>query len=154
MTSHVLPITDLIGTLGVGTTSFLLHRLTWPGSDFHKKLTTWLHTSSARPSENDGHIAVVLDHGEVVGWTRTERWSEPLGADGSVMHWDTLESFVAPEYRMRGIAAFAASGLYAGVLHDNGLGVAVFRPAMMLVARRAGLYPTLFDHVDDKWVRA
>lgn len=154
MTCRVLPITGLIAHLGVEATSFLLHRLTRAGSDFHRKLTTWLYTSAARPTENDGHIAVVLDHGEVVGWARTERWSEPLGLDGSVIHWDTLEAFVAPEYRLRGIAAFAAAGLYTGALHDEGLGVAVFRPSMMLVAKRAGLCPTLFEARGGKWVRS
>lgn len=163
MTCRILRTRDIIEQLGVGVTTFLLHSLTRPGSDFHRKLTTWLYTP-ARPTRADGDIAVVFDQGEVVGWARTERWSEPMGdaavghvllnADGATIHWDTLEAFVAPEYRGRGVAAFAASGLYASVLHDTGLGVAVFRPSMILVARRAGLHPTLFEMVKGRWVQA
>lgn len=152
MTTHTIPIVDLVATIGQGASGFLLHKLTKPGSDFHRKLTTWLYTP-ARPTSADGVISVVLDHGEVVGWARTERWSEPLGAD-AVIHWDTLEAFVAQEYRGRGVAALAASGLYASRLHDGSNLVAVFHPAMLLTARRVGLSPTLFSNVDGKWVRA
>lgn len=153
MTCCILPIADLVTTLGHEQASFLLHRLTRSGSDFGRKLTTWLYTT-AKPTPADGTIAVVTDHGEVVGWARTERWSEPLDEAGAVLHWDTLEAFVAPEYRSRGVAAFAAAGLYASLLHDSGCNVAVFRPVMLLVARRAGFIPTLFEKRDGKWVRS
>jgi GNAT superfamily N-acetyltransferase len=153
VTCRTVHITDLVSTIGFDRASMILHRLTRNGSDFARKLTTWLYTSS-KPTPNDGVIAVVEDYGEVIGWARTERWSEPLDEAGSVMHWDTLEAFVAPEYRSRGVAAFAASGLYATALHDGTSSVAVFRPAMLLVARRAGFVPTLFDRRDGRWVRS
>ena len=155
MTCRILPITDMIPTLGHEQSSLLLHRLTRPGSDFHRKLTTWLYTS-VKATPADGTIAVVADHGEIVGWARTERWSEPLDSrqDGAVMHWDTLEAFVEPTYRSRGIAAFASAGLYATALHDAVRTVAVFRPSMLLVARRAGLCPTLFERREGVWVKA
>jgi len=153
MNCRTIPITDLVETIGHEQASLLLHRLTRSGGDFARKLTTWLYTT-AKPTPADGTIAVVADHGEVVGWARTERWSEPLGEAGSVLHWDTLEAFVAPEYRSRGVAAFAAAGLYAASLHDCGCTVAVFRPVMLLVARRAGFIPTLFERRDGKWVQS
>lgn len=126
--------------------TLLRDNLTKPESDFNKKLTAWI--GGVEPLDRDGHIALVLDHGEIVGWARTEVWS-----DGNGAIYDTLEAFVAPEYRLRGVAAYASSAIYSGVLHDCGLGVAVFSPVMMLVAKRAGFFPTLFTPIDGRWVR-
>ena len=100
------------------------------------------HTSTIDSAR--AFTTVAIDQGEIVGWARTERWSG----------YDTLEAFVAEDYRLRGVASFAACGLYASVLHDEGGTVAVFAPKMLLVARRAGFWPVLFEKVDGKWVRA
>ena len=144
MTCEILSLDEFVES---GSTAlFVRNKLTKPGSDFQRKLTRLLHKEAG---PDDGHIALVLDHGEVVGWARTERWRSDDG-----LSYDTLEAFVAEGYRLRGIAAFAASGLYASVLHDEGGTVAVFAPHMLLVARRAGFWPVLFEEVDGKWVRA
>ena len=69
------------------------------------------------------------------------------------MHLGTIESLLGSIWF--GIAAFAASGLYASVLHDSGAAVAVFHPHMLLVARRAGFWPTLFtQNPRGEWVKA
>jgi hypothetical protein len=131
---------------------YVRDHLTKPDSDFQKKLTAWLDGAS-KPTKSDGYIAVVEDQGEIVGWARTESWSDgDDGADGEVLY-DTLEAYVAKPYRLRGIAAFAASGLCSSVLYDNGGTVAVFHPHMLLVARRAGLWPTLFEKEGGQWRR-
>ena len=121
-----------------GAAEYVREHLTKPGSDFQRKLDSWLYDSS-EPTEDDGYIALVEDHGEVIGWARTEKWLE--GVDNQ---WNTLEAFVHKSYRRRGIAAFAASGLYSSLFAGYGDSVAVFHPHMLLVARRAGFYPTLF----------
>jgi GNAT superfamily N-acetyltransferase len=90
-----------------GAAEYVRDHLTKPGSDFQRKLDSWLYDSS-EPTEDDGYIALVEDHGEIIGWARTEKWLE-AGAD----QWNTLEAFVHKSYRRRGIAAFAASGLYS-----------------------------------------
>jgi len=125
---------------------YVRDHLTKPGSDFRKKITSWMYGETL-PTAADGHIALVEDHGEIVGWARTERWLV------DVTLYDTLEAFVAPPYRRRGIAAFAASGIYSAVLHENGGTVAVFHPHMLLVARRAGFWPTLFAKEEGQWLR-
>jgi len=140
---------------------WLRDRLTKPGSDFQRKLGAWLR--GLKPEEADGHIAIASDHGEIVGWCRTESWTErtnPVFLDqgGPAYCWDatvhdTLEAFVAPEYRGRGIAAWCAAGLAAALLTGKGANVAVFHPHMLLVARRAGLHPTLFQKRGDEWAR-
>jgi hypothetical protein len=109
--------------------------LTKPGSDFHKAIDT----------KTDGHIAVVFDGEQVVGWARTEYWSAGDDGAGGQMMYDTLEAFVRPERRLQGIAVLGAAGLYSGVLHENGGTVAVFHPHMRLVAQRAGFFPVLFE---------
>ena len=135
MTCTVLPLADLDAT----DRDFIAAGLTKPGSDFQKKLRAGLL---------DGRIAIVRDAGEIIGWARTEKW---LGGDAS-REWDTLESFVSPAYRSRGIASFGASGLRA--TFDAACYVAVFHPHMLLVARRAGLRPILFHREGPAWLRA
>ena len=149
MTCEILTLAELVAA---GSTAlFVRNKLTKKNSDFQWKLTRLLH-GDAPAGEHDGHIALVFDHGEIVGWARTEYWT--AGSDGFAAY-DTLEAFVAPDYRLRGVAAFAASGLYASVLHDSGATVAVFHPHMLLVARRAGFFPVLFDkNPRGEWVRA
>lgn len=142
VTCEILSLAELVSSADLAL--FIRNKLTKPGSDFQWKLTRLLH-AEAVPTSDDGHIALVLDHGEIVGWARTEHWTA----------YDTLEAFVAEDYRLRGIAAFAAAGLYASVLHDEGGAVAVFHPHMLLVARRAGFCPTLFEkNPRGEWVKA
>ena len=151
MTCETMTLAELVSSADLAL--FVRNKLTKPGSDFQWKLTRLLH-GVAVASEQDGSIALVLDQGEVVGWARTEYWAS-FDDDSDGLSHDTLEAFVAPGYRLRGIAAFAASGLYASVLHDQGAAVAVFHPHMLLVARRAGFWPTLYQkNQRGEWVKA
>lgn len=119
----VMPMADLVADAPIRQT--IRDELTKPGSDFHKSIDT----------KTDGHIAVVFHDEEVIGWARTEQWNG----------YDTLEAFVRPERRLQGIAAFAAAGIYSSAPYDSGGVVAVFHPHMLLVARRAGFWPVLFE---------
>jgi len=149
MTCTTLPIAEFLASPAA---AFVREHLTKPCSDFQGKLDAWL-VGSLAPTDADGYIALVEDHGEIVGWARTEQWSAGSDGAGGLVLYDTLEAFVAPPYRRRGIAAFAASGIYSAVLHDNGGTVAVFHPHMLLVARRAGFFPTLFQKEGGQWFR-
>ena len=133
MNCDVFPLSDLDDT----DLTYIRRNLTKPESDFNRKL---------RRGQLDGHIAVVRDQGEIVAWARTEPWTDCSG-DG----WDTLEAFVAEEYRLRGVALFAASGLEAAAA--LGSSVAVFHPVMYIVATRAGVKTSLFVK-GEAWVRA
>lgn len=127
----VLPLADLDASMR----RLIRDELTKPGSDFHRAVET----------KTDGHIAIVMDGEVVAGWARTEYWSAGDDGAGGQVFYDTLEAFVRPERRLQGIAAFAAAGLYSSALFENGGVVAVFHPHMLLVARRAGFWPTLFE---------
>jgi GNAT superfamily N-acetyltransferase len=117
------------------------------GSDFQKKLRSFL--DGVEPTWDDGHLALLKADGEIVGWARSERWSED-----AVFTWDTLEAFVHPQHRNRGYASLAASALVSGPLYGSG-NIAVFHPTMLLVARRAGTYAQLFARrTVERWERA
>ena len=139
MICQVIPIEDFVEEWG----DYVYAHLVRYGSDFHAKLRLWLDGDV--PTDEDGHIAVILDQGEVVAWARTEKW-----LDSERVEWDTLEAFTHEDYRLRGLASWAAAGLLSDPLCDEGGSVAVFRPSMLLVAKRAGFRPTLFER---EWVR-
>jgi GNAT superfamily N-acetyltransferase len=120
----------------------LFRRLTKPGGDFDRKLHYWLTVAPA--ARGDGSIALVSEDDEIIGWCRTETWWHDEV-------WDTLEAFVADGHRGRGVAAFAAAGLVASGCFSGDEDIAVFAPSMLLLARRVGLHPVLFQKVNDEW---
>lgn len=109
---------------------FLADHATRPHSDFQKALLA---------GTQKGTICLCLDQGEIVGWARSEGWES----------WPTLEAFVRPQWRERGVAALCAAGLRASNVYGNsGRYCAVFRHSMLAVAARAGLAAVLFTHSD------
>lgn len=128
---------------------FVARKLCKPGSVFQQRLLDG--------DVIDGFIALVEDFGETIGWARTEPWVEPSEdswrAGPLALHWNTLEAFVANDYRWRGIATFAAAGLVTVAFRDD-QDAAVFHPHMMLLARKVGLRPVLFREQGGRWVRA
>lgn len=135
-----LPAADLDDA----TRWWLVNNATWEGSDFQRTL--------ARQLKPDGTIALVRFDEALVGWARTETWR--CGNDWA---WPTLEAFVLPAWRRRGVAAFAAAGLLAALGDCLGkeFACAVFAPSMLAVAYRARLRPTLFQKdASGQWVRA
>jgi GNAT superfamily N-acetyltransferase len=132
MELFILPTVHLRGS----ERNFIADHLARTGSDFQKALLNGGLT---------GTIAICLDQGEIIGWARTEIW------DGL----PTLEAFVAPAYRRRGVATLCAAGLRTeGVFRDYEF-VAVFRPTMISLARRLGLLYASFDRAPDgSWVEA
>ena len=113
--------------------SVIADYFTKPDSEFQQKL---------RSGAVEGSIAIVCGDEGVVGWARTEPWFDESGG-----YWDTLEAFISPKLRSKGVATFAATGLRAAGAFYSGA-VAVFDPKMLMVARAAGLFPTLFTRKD------
>jgi hypothetical protein len=138
---EVMPTEDL----DKDTACFLQARATKHKSDFWWKLE--IRRAGGTFVGDAGRIAIVRDQGDVVAWARTEPWH-----DGNGRKWATLEAFTRPEWRSRGVAAFAASGLASWANLAAGE-VAVFAPSMLLVARRAGLKPVLFGRSTDGFWR-
>jgi GNAT superfamily N-acetyltransferase len=116
--------------LRVSERKFIADHLTRPGSDFQKALL------AGTPI---GTIAICFDHGEIVGWARTEMWKEK----------PTLEAFVAKEYRKRGIAKMCAAGLLAEGALPRGEWVAVFRESMSGLASSLEIPNVLYNRKPD-----
>jgi GNAT superfamily N-acetyltransferase len=115
---------------------FIADHLTRPESEFQRALIDGGVT---------GTIAICLDQGEIIGWARTEVWQGI----------PTLEAFVSPAYRRRGVATLCAAGLRTeGVFRDYEY-IGVFRPTMVSLASRLGLIYSAFDRTPDgTWVKA
>jgi GNAT superfamily N-acetyltransferase len=115
---------------------FIADHLTRPESDFQRSLLAGTVT---------GTIAICLDQGEIIGWARTEVWQGI----------PTLEAFVSPAYRRRGVATLCAAGLRTeGVFRDYEY-IGVFRPTMVSLARRLSMPYANFDRQPDgTWVEA
>jgi len=126
------------GRLRVTERNFIADHLTRPGSDFQRAIL-------AGGGGLTGTIAICLDQGEIIGWARTEIW------DGL----PTLEAFVSPAYRRRGVATLCAAGLRTeGVWRDYEF-VAVFRPTMAALAHRLGILHAEFQRTQTgEWVEA
>jgi GNAT superfamily N-acetyltransferase len=109
---------------------FIADHLTRPESDFQRSLLAGTVT---------GTIAICLDQGEIIGWARSEIWQDI----------PTLEAFVSPAYRRRGVATLCAAGLRTeGVFRDYEF-IGVFRPTMVSLASRLGLLYASFDRMPD-----
>jgi len=109
---------------------FIADHLTRPESDFQRSLLAGTVT---------GTIAICLDQGEIIGWARSEIWQDI----------PTLEAFVSPAYRRRGVATLCAAGLRTeGVFRDYEF-IGVFRPTMVSLASRLGLLYASFDRNPD-----
>jgi hypothetical protein len=121
------------------TVQIVRNSLTHRGSDFNARLGRFLTGCDLpHPLDRELLIAVVRDQSAVVGWCRTEVWTDTTGVE-----WQTLESFVATAHRRKGVAALAATAIAADYLLKHH--VAVFHWSMILVANRAGMAPTLFQ---------
>jgi hypothetical protein len=118
--------------------------LTRPESEFQSMLGRMI--SSPEDEDEGGTIAAVIDDDDVlIGWARMSPWK-----DSSGVRWDALEAYTDEFHRGRGVAAFATAGLLSA---SDSRHVAVFRPLMILVARRAGFSPVLFERCTG-WIRS
>ena len=126
MNFHVFPARRLCGS----ERKFLIDHLTRPGSDFQRALLE---------STQKGTIAICFDHGEIIGWARTEEWHGL----------PTLEAFVASEYRRRGVAKACASCLLAEGSLARDVRTAVFTKQMTALAEKLSLAWSQFDRKSD-----
>ena len=144
MTQHLSCHISPLSSLSLRDRDAIATTHSWPGSDFHKKLT-----GGRELNVTDGTISIVSSGDRILGWARSEQWLDATG-----FAWPTLEAFVAPEHRRAGVATFAAMGLVVELFAEEGYGCAVFAPTMLLVAHKAGLHPTLFRKDGGEWRRS
>ena len=88
---------------------------------------------------------MVVEHGEIVSWTRSEMWTDPE----TQIDYMTLEAFTLPAHRRKGHVKLGAKALADGLwlcLHEP---VAVFRVTMLQVARGAGCTDATYFFCDE-----
>jgi len=99
--------------------------------------------AALRARNASGDIAYCRDQGEIIGWARTEWWRG----------YQTLEAFVSPAYRGRGVSVACAQALIASGAITRGSLVAVFREPMDVLAGRCGLRAEVFALEGSQWNR-
>lgn len=123
--------------------NFIIENACKPNSDFQFKLIE-------KPlDDRDGWIAIVRDQGEIVGWSRTEKWIDRDSGE----EFDTLESFVRERWRRRGVCRYASAGLLAAAKIDRGP-LAIFSPLMVGTCRRLSIRWEGYERKWDSWVKS
>jgi hypothetical protein len=120
---------------------WIAKHMTRDGSDFQKAIQTCSLSGA-------GKIALVVEHGEIVSWTRSEMWTDP----GTQIDYMTLEAFTLPAHRSQGNVKLGAKALADDGWLVLDAPVAVFRVTMLDVARGAGCTNATYFFCDEgKW---
>lgn len=129
-----------INRLGLVDVTAILTRLSWPdsGSDssIQKELTKrYLHVNHEQPHAEMAMALVWLDE-TLVGWVGSRPWPEKF--KGRPVTAQTVECFVDPEYRRRGIAKLGLQALItAGAVKRDQI-VSVYSPDVIKLAEQCG----------------
>jgi hypothetical protein len=128
-------------SLDVVQRQWIARHMTRDGSDFQRAIQNC-------NLQGAGKIALVVEHGEIVSWTRSEMWTDPE----TQIDYMTLEAFTLPAHRRKGHVKLGAKALADDgwlVLNEP---VAVFRDSMWEVAKGAACTDvTRFFCDEGKW---
>jgi hypothetical protein len=115
--------------------------MTRDGSDFQRAIQTCSLSGA-------GKIALVVEHGEIVSWTRSEMWTDR----NTHIDYMTLEAFTLPPHRRKGYVKLGAKALADDGWLVLDAPVAVFRVSMLDVAQGAGCTNVTYFFCDEgKW---
>ena len=114
-------------SLDVVQRHWIARHMTRDGSDFQKAIQTCSLSGA-------GKIALVVEHGEIVSWTRSEMWTDPR----TQIDYMTLEAFTLPAHRRNGYVKLGAAALAKDEWLRLTEPVAVFRGSMWEVAKGSG----------------
>ena len=135
----VIKIKD-INRLGLVDVTAIMTRLSWPdsGSDssIQKELAKrYLHVNHEQPHPEMA-IALIWVDETLAGWVGSRPWPEKF--KGRPVTAQTIECFVAPEYRRRGIAKLGLQALItAGAVKRDQI-VSVYSPEVIKLAEQCG----------------
>jgi L-amino acid N-acyltransferase YncA len=90
----------------------------------------------------DMSVALIRYNEELVGWVGTRPWPEKFKGDRIVAQ--TVECFVAPEHRRRGIARLGLQALVSAGYIDKNAPVSVYAPEVVSLATQCGCRVVLF----------
>ena len=135
-----------INQLGLVDVTAILTRLSWPdsGSDssIQKELTKrYLHVNHEQPYPEMA-IALVWVDETLAGWVGSRPWPEKF--KGRPVTAQTVECFVDPEYRRRGIAKLGLQALItAGAIKREQI-VSVYSPDVVKLAQQCGCATVIY----------
>lgn len=129
-----------INRLGLVDVAAIMTRLSWPdsGSDssIQKELSKrYLHINHEQPHPEMAMALVWVDD-TLAGWVGSRPWPEKF--KGRPVTAQTVECFVDPEYRRRGIAKLGLQALItAGFIKRDQI-VSVYSPDVIKLAKQCG----------------
>lgn len=135
----VVKIKD-INKLGLVDVTAIMSRLSWPdsGSDssIQKELVKrYLHVNHEQPHPDMAMALIWVDE-TLAGWVGSRPWPEKFKGEPVIAQ--TIECFVDPAYRRRGIAKLGLLALIsAGAVDKNKL-VSVYAPEVVSLAQQCG----------------
>ena len=120
-------------------------RLSWPDSGSTSSIQKELAKRYITP-ESGAHpemaIALIWLDGVLAGWVGTRPWPEKF--KGEPITAQTVECFVAPEFRRRGLAKLGLQALITGGKINRNDFVAVYAPEVVPIAEQCGCRVVLF----------
>lgn len=120
-------------------------RLSWQDSGSNSSIQKELdkrYLNPIRGPHPDMSLALVRYNGELVGWVGTRLWPERFKGDRVTAQ--TVECFVAPEHRRRGIARLGLQALVSAGYVDKTAPVSVYAPEVVGLATQCGCRIVLF----------
>lgn len=134
----VIKIKD-INALGLTDVTAIMSRLSWPDSGSTSSIQRELEKRyiNKEPGQHpEMAIAFVWLNDTLAGWVGTRLWPEKFKGDPITAQ--TIECFVDPEYRRRGIATLGLQALISTGKLDKDKFVSVYAPDAMKLAQRCG----------------
>lgn len=120
-------------------------RLSWPDSGSTSSIQKELH-KRYMDVEHVRHpemaIALIWVDSVLAGWVGTRPWPEKF--KGNPVTAQTVECFVAPEFRRRGLAKLGLQALITGGKINRNDFVAVYAPEVVPIAEQCGCRIVLF----------
>lgn len=146
----VIKIKD-INKLSLIDVTAIMTRLSWPDSGSASSIQKELHKRyvdvDAFP-QPEMAIALVWVDETLAGWVGTRPWPEKF--KGEAVTAQTVECFVDPDYRRRGIAKLGLQALIAANKLNKHELVSVYAPEVVELARQCGCKVVIYCETDGR----
>lgn len=147
----VIKIKD-INKLGLVDVTAIMTRLSWPdsGSDssIQKELNRrYFHVNHEQPHPEMAMALIWIDD-TLAGWVGSRPWPEKF--KGREVTAQTIECFVDPKYRRRGIAKLGLLALISAGIVDKKEIVSVYAPEVVHLARQCGCEVVIYCETEGR----
>lgn len=140
-----------INKLGLIDVTAIMSRLSWPDSGSASSIQKELDKRyiNVQPGPHpEMAIALVWVDDVLAGWVGTRPWPEKF--KGRPVTAQTIECFVDPEFRRRGIAKLGLHALIAGNKINKAEVVSVYAPEVIKLAEQCGCKVVVYCETDGR----